>query len=62
LPDNIFFGIDNQMAVFKNSVDINPLPDVRLPFVVLSDNEGDILFTSTGYRIGIGEQILKHIK
>jgi hypothetical protein len=62
LPIKSFFGIDNQMAVFRNSVDINPLPDFRLPFVVMSDRDGNILFTSTGYRIGIGEQIIKHIK
>jgi len=62
LPDNTLFGTDDQMAMLKSSVDINPLPDTRLPFVVMSDNEGNILFTSAGYRIGIGEQILKHIK
>jgi transglutaminase-like putative cysteine protease len=62
LPDKTLFGSDDGMAVFKSSVDIKPLPDTRLPFVVLSDNVGNILFTSAGYRIGIGEQILKHIK
>lgn len=62
LPDKTLFGTDDQMAVLKSSLDINPSPDTRLPFVVLSDNEGNILFTSAGYMIGIGEQILKHIK
>jgi len=62
LPDKTLFGTDDQMAVLKNSLYIDPLPDTRLPFVVLSDNEGNILFVSSGYRIGIGEQILKHIK
>jgi transglutaminase-like putative cysteine protease len=62
LPKKSFFGFDNQMAVFRNSVEINPLPDFRLPFVVMSDRDGNILFTSSGYRIGIGEQILKYIK
>ncbi|MCX6255657.1 MAG: transglutaminase domain-containing protein [Bacteroidia bacterium] len=62
LPTNTLFGTDNQMAVFKNSVEINKSTDVRLPYVVLADKNGNILFTSTGYRIGIGEQILKHIK
>jgi len=61
LPDNSVFGTDNQIAVLKNSLVISPFPDVRLPFVLFSDKEGNILFTSAGYRIGIGEQILKHI-
>ena len=62
LPINTFFSNDNQMAVLKNSLKINPLPDLILPFVVIADKDGNILFTSTGYRIGIGEQILKYIK
>jgi hypothetical protein len=62
LPEKTLFGTDDQLAVFKNSVYINPSPDVRLPFVVMTDRDGNILFNSTGYRIGIGEQILKHIK
>jgi transglutaminase-like putative cysteine protease len=61
LPDHTYFGTDDKMAVLFSSVDLKPMPDVSLPFVVLSDNKGNILFTSTGYRIGIGEQILKHI-
>jgi transglutaminase-like putative cysteine protease len=62
LPANTLFSTDNQMALLKNSLNINPAPDVQLPFVVLSDKDGNILFTSTGYRIGIGEQILKCVK
>jgi hypothetical protein len=59
LPINTFFSNDNQMAVFKSSIKINPSPDLNLPFVVIADKDGNILFTSTGYRIGIGEEILK---
>lgn len=62
LPVNTWFGQDNQMALFKNSVEINPVPELRLPFAVMADKAGNILFTSAGYRIGIGEQILKHIR
>jgi len=35
---------------------------VALPYVVFVDNKGDITFTSAGYRIGIGENLLKEIK
>ncbi len=62
LPANTFISIDNKMTVFRNSIKINPLPDMNLPFVVLADKDGNILFTSAGYRIGIGEQILKYIR
>ena len=62
LPSNSLFGTDNQMGVLKNSLKINIISDVSLPYVVLADKRGNIIFTSTGYKIGIGEQILKHIK
>ena len=62
LPTNIFLGNDNHMTVLKSSIKINPSPDLNLPFVVIADKDGNILFTSAGYRIGIGEQILKYIK
>jgi transglutaminase-like putative cysteine protease len=62
LPANTLFGIDNQLAILKKSVKINPPPDIRLPFVVLSDKDGNILFSSAGYSIGMGEQILKNVR
>ncbi|MGD0756089.1 MAG: hypothetical protein ABR927_13630 [Bacteroidales bacterium] len=46
----------------KNSVNLNLPPDLNLPVVVMSDKDGNVLFISTGYRIGIGEQILKYIR
>ncbi len=61
LPVNSFFGIDIKfelLYVFK--------PDesgtLSLPFVLLADKKGNVTFTSAGYRIGIGEQILKNVK
>ncbi len=61
LPVNSYFSSDNQMAAYKDYVNITPEPDMRMPVVLLSDKNGKILFSSTGYKIGIGEQILKHI-
>jgi hypothetical protein len=61
LPANTLFGTDDQLKIFRKYVHINPQPEMSLPLVVLSDNEGNILFTSSGYKIGIGEQLLKCI-
>jgi Transglutaminase-like enzymes, putative cysteine proteases len=60
LPANTSFGIDNQMSVLKNSLKINLPPELNLPVVLITDRDGNILFISSGYRIGIGEQILKY--
>ena len=60
LPANSSFGIDNQMSVLKNSLKLNLPPELNLPVVLITDRDGNILFISTGYRIGIGEQILKY--
>jgi hypothetical protein len=35
---------------------------INYPYIVFIDKEGNILFSSEGYRIGIGEQILKCVK
>jgi len=62
LPVNSLFASDNQMNMFKKSIELLNPPEISLPFVILADSAGEILFASAGYRIGIGEQILKHIK
>jgi transglutaminase-like putative cysteine protease len=62
LPENSTFGVDNQMTVLKNNLKFNQATDINLPFVVVSDKDENIFFVSSGYRIGIGEQILKYIR
>jgi transglutaminase-like putative cysteine protease len=61
LPVNSSFGTDKQMMVLKDFAKINLVADIKLPLVLTTDSEGNILFVSTGYRIGIGEQILKSV-
>ena len=61
LPHNTLFSTDSNLDAFKDLVKIVPAPDMRIPIVLLADKNGRVLFTSTGYRIGIGEQILKHL-
>jgi hypothetical protein len=33
---------------------------LRKPYVVMADKYGNILYSSSGYRIGVGEQILRN--
>ena len=59
LPLNSFFATDDQQNALKKSFGSISSSEIRLPYVAMTDKNGNILFTSSGYRIGIGEQILK---
>jgi transglutaminase-like putative cysteine protease len=61
LPVNTFFGLDKQLDGLKKFTKFKSPPDMNLPVVIVADKNGNILFTSAGYRIGIGEQILKYL-
>jgi len=37
-------------------------PDLSYPLIILSDKEGNVLYRSSGYRIGIVEQMLKTLR
>jgi hypothetical protein len=50
------------MTALKNSVRLNLPQEMNLPVVAMTDKEGNIFFISAGYRIGIGEQILKSVR
>lgn len=60
LPSNLLFGNDNA-ALNSALLQLDPT-GIRLPFVVMTDKSGNILYCSSGYRIGIGEQILKYAR
>ncbi len=62
LPENSFFGIDDNMQILNNIVSSGDLPEVRHPLILVTDRNSNIIFTSAGYRIGIGDQILKSIR
>jgi hypothetical protein len=62
LPELTHFGTDNNFEILKNSVTFNDTEEKKFPLVVMSDKNGNIIFTSSGYRIGIGEQILKSVR
>jgi len=61
LPVNSIFAWDNDNVILRS---VLPAEDkgASLPVVICVDANGNIGFTSSGYRIGIGEQILKNIK
>jgi hypothetical protein len=60
LPANILFGHDNKIlpGVFNSSESC----EIGLPYVVMADKNGKILYSSSGYKIGIGEQLLRFTK
>ena len=62
LPAKSFFGSDNKLEILNNLTDRNKFPDNNLPFIMVADKDGKILFRSSGYRIGIGEQILRYLR
>jgi hypothetical protein len=61
LPQNALFCLDENHEFLK-SVWSNDYAGLRFPVVIYADSTGNILFSSQGYQIGIGEQILKTIK
>ena len=61
MPVNTFFGRDDKLTALKSNLKFNLPSEINLPVVVVADKDGNIVFLSTGYRIGIGEEILKYI-
>jgi hypothetical protein len=62
LPLNTSYSTDDQLTILRNWVKFIQPNDINLPVVIVTDTNGNIFFVSTGYRIGIGEQILKYTK
>ena len=60
-PGNALFATDTDLE-FMTAALGKGSSERPLPVVVCCDADGDILFSSEGYRIGTGEQILKKIR
>ncbi len=60
LPAKARFSTDNHMEAFNKYVKMDSQEPLQKPVVVLADAKGNIIYISSGYRIGIGENILKH--
>jgi hypothetical protein len=59
LPANSLYSVDIDSKILKEITKSVSLSDIHFPFLVLTDKNGNIILKSEGYRIGIGEQILK---
>lgn len=63
LPDNHKFLVSKNIEqLYSIEKQVNkPLVD-HLPLLIISNNQGEISYLSSGYKIGIGEEILKIVK
>ncbi len=62
LPKNSIFGIDGGSSILRKVIDNTPVSDIRFPYIIIVNKSRNIIYRSEGYRIGIGEQILRKVK
>jgi len=62
LPANSVSVLDNKMEILRNIWLSGSQPEIIYPVILLADKSGNILYTSSGYSIGTGGQIMKAIK
>lgn len=62
LPEKSIYGYEKDSGILKQLCGGESCSMVRFPMVILVSNNGNILFKSEGYRIGIGEQILSKVR
>lgn len=58
---SLFISVDNSELLQKICGTLSCSP-ARLPLVIIVNGEGEIVFKSEGYTIGIGEQIIKTVQ
>lgn len=58
LPGNMVFGVDTAGVSQKEIIESLNLSDVSYPIFVIADSFNRIVWNSTGYNIGLGNQIL----
>jgi transglutaminase-like putative cysteine protease len=61
LPEKSYFGTDKDMQSLKMNVILEKNYGTSLPFIVQCNKRGQVVFVSAGYRIGIGEAILRNV-
>lgn len=63
LPEQSIWSVDKDRSLLKSATGALQLEfSNNFPLVIYLSNNGGILFSSQGYRIGIGEDIMKTIK
>ena len=61
LPLNSIFIDDPQSVLLRQCYYSLSCSSSQFPLIILTDNTGNIMYKSEGYRVGIGEQLLKNI-
>ena len=61
LPENSFFGVDGKFGLLSE-IKLANYAILSYPYILLADKDGNVTYSSSGYRIGIGEQIIKNVK
>jgi transglutaminase-like putative cysteine protease len=63
LPKNTAWGVDNKRSLLNETISTLKLDfNDNFPLTLLLTNNGGIIYYSSGYKIGIGEDIVKTIK
>jgi transglutaminase-like putative cysteine protease len=63
LPKNTVWGVDNKRSLLNETISTLSLSfNDNFPLTLLLTNNGGIIYYSTGYKIGIGENIIKTIR
>jgi hypothetical protein len=63
LPENTAWGVDNKRSLLNETISTLKLEfNDNFPLTLLLTNNGGIIYYSSGYKIGIGEDIVKTIK
>jgi transglutaminase-like putative cysteine protease len=62
LPDNSVFVKDKDLSCLDKYIRFKEQVKISLPLVIISNSDGGIIYYSTGYTIGIGDQILKALR
>lgn len=61
LPENTIFAGDNNFALLTSLFPEMNIKNAQLPVVIYANKNGEIMYFSEGYKIGIGDQIIKRI-
>jgi len=62
LPERTIFADDNDRGILKSLFPQFETRDAQMPVIFYADKIGNIYYFSEGYKIGVGDQILKRIK
>ena len=60
MPENTFYGIDSDGIIRKQiAAQMKLQNNGQLPLFIIADTFNRVVFSSEGYTIGLGEQLVK---